>query len=116
MVNYPVTISLNNPPAGVEAGMSANINVITKQASNALYVPNRAVHAVGQQKTVTVLYEGQQIQVPVTTGLTNDSYTQITSGTLKAGDQVVTSTTTTTPTSGAGFRPGGTGGRFLGGL
>ena len=45
VVNYPVTIALNNPPLGVDAGMSANINIITHQVSNALYVPNRAVEA-----------------------------------------------------------------------
>jgi len=115
VVNYPVTISLNDPPARVEAGMSANINIVTQQVNDVLYVPNRAVHMQGQQKTVTVLYNGQQITVPVTTGLTTDTYTQVTGGGLQAGDRIVTTPTTSTATT-TGPRPGGPGGRFFGGL
>jgi macrolide-specific efflux system membrane fusion protein len=67
----------------------------------------------GRQKYVNVLFEGQQVQVPVTTGLSNDTLTQITSG-LNEGDTVVLSTTTTAAPRVGG--PGGVGGpRFIGG-
>ncbi len=59
-----------------------------------------------QQDTIayqTALDNYQQIQVPVTTGLTNDTETQITSG-LREGDTVVlSSTTTAAPRVGGGF-------------
>ena len=103
VVNYPVTISIDNPPDSVKAGMTASLNVITQQKDNVLMVPNRAIRTVGRQKIVTVLFEGQQIQVPVSTGMNNDTMTEVTSG-LKEGDVVLISGTTTSQPRGG---PGG---------
>ena len=89
--------------------MTANLNIIVAERDNVLTVPNRAVRTVGKQKTVTVLFEGQQIQTPVQTGLSNDTNTEITSG-LKEGDVVVLTTTTTKTTSGGGMGIPGAGG------
>jgi len=112
VVNYPVTVALTNPPADVKTGMSANVNIIVDQRNNVLTVPNRAIQTQGRQKFVTVLFEGQQMQVPVTTGMTSDTATEILSG-LKEGDVVVISgTTTTQPRIGGGF---GGGVPFVGG-
>ncbi len=106
VVNYPVTIALTTITDTVKAGMTANVDLIVDQRSNVLTVPNRAIKTVNKQKVVTVLYEGQQNQVPVQTGLSNDTTTEIVSG-LKAGDVVVLSTTTTKATSsGGGMGPG----------
>ncbi len=110
VVNYPVSIALSGPPASVKTGMTATASVVTQQANNVIVVPNRAVHIQGRQKFVTVLFQGQPMQVPVTTGLISDTETQITSG-LKPGDQVVLSQTTTAQPRGGG--PGGA--RFFGG-
>ncbi len=109
VVTYAVTIALINPPPSVKTGMTANLNVIVQQHDNVLMVPNRAVHTTGRQKTVTVIFEGQQIQVPVQTGLSNDTMTEITSG-LRQGD-VVSLTAPAATTSGGG--PGGPGGGFI---
>ena len=114
VVNYPVTISLDNPPETVKAGMTASLNVITQQKDGVLLVPNRAIRSQGRQKVVTVLFEGQQIQVPVTTGMNNETMTEVTSG-LKEGDTVLISGTTTAqprgglgvPVIGGGFGRGG---------
>ncbi len=94
VVNYPVTIALTDPTKAVMTGMTANANIVTQEHDNVLMVPNRAVHAQGRQKVVTVLFEGQQMQVPVTTGLNNDTMTEITNG-LKDGDTVLLTSTTT---------------------
>jgi multidrug efflux pump subunit AcrA (membrane-fusion protein) len=110
VVSYAVTISLINPPSSVKTGMTADLNVIVQQHSNVLMVPNRAVHTSGRTKTVTVLYEGQQIQVPVQTGLSNDTMTEITSG-LRQGDVVVLTASTAASTSNRG--PGGPGGMIF---
>ena len=58
-------------------------------------VPNRAVRTVNRQKMVTVMFEGQQMQVSVVTGMSGDSNTEVISG-LKEGDVVVIATTTAT--------------------
>jgi HlyD family secretion protein len=113
VVNYPVTVSIDNPPDTVKAGMTASLNVITQQKDNVLLVPNRAVRTQGRQKIVTVVFEGQQIQVPVTTGMNNDTNTEVTSG-LKEGDTVLISGTTTTQPRGGGVAVPGLGGGGLG--
>jgi HlyD family secretion protein len=107
VVNYPVTIALTPPFDGVKTGMTASPTIIVEQRDNVLSVPNRAVRSQGRQKVVTVLFEGQQMQVPVQTGLSNDTSTEITSG-LKEGDEVVLNATTTSTQNrtGGGFGGG----------
>jgi HlyD family secretion protein len=108
VVNYPVTVDLTPPLDGVKVGMSANVDIIVAEHDNVLTVPNRAIRTQGRQKLVTVLFEGQQMEVPVQTGLASDTATEITSG-LKEGDVVVLNPTLTTSS-----RPGGPG--FGGGV
>ncbi len=172
VVNYPVTIDLVNPPAGVLVGMTANVNIVTQEKDNVLMVPIRAVKTFastssgaasgtpasatstpgqsgassgqngansgrgGQGGTpgagrrngtptpsqkgsatptssrqyVIVLEAGQQVQVPVVTGISNDTMTEIVSG-LQEGDTVVVNgaTTSTTTGGGGGFRMPGLG-------
>jgi len=109
VVNYPVTVAITKTTDSVKTGMTSNVNIIVAERANVLTVPNRAIRTVGKQKTVTVLFEGQQIQTPVQVGLSGDSATEITSG-LKEGDVVVLATTTTKSTSGGGMGIPGAGG------
>jgi HlyD family secretion protein len=103
VVSYPVTVSMSDITDTVKTGMTANLSLIVDQRTNVLTVPNRAIKTVNKQKVVTVLFEGQQTQVPVQTGLSSDTTTEIVSG-LKEGDMVVLSTTTTkTSSSGGGM-------------
>jgi HlyD family secretion protein len=106
VVNYPVTIVLTNTTDAVKTGMTANLNIITEQRQDVLSVPSRAIKTVNKQKVVTVLFEGNQVQTPVQTGMSNDTNTEITGG-LKEGDVVVLNTTTSTKTSSGGGGSGG---------
>jgi hypothetical protein len=65
-------------------------------------VPNRAIRSQGNQKIVTVEYKGQSIQVPIGTGLSNDTNTEVMEG-LKEGDIVVLNQTQTRQTNVGGF-------------
>lgn len=113
VVNYPVTVAVNNADGAVKPGMTANLAVEVDRRDNVLLLPTRAVRTQGTQKIVTVEYKGQDIQVPVGTGLTNDTQVEITNG-LQAGDVVLLNQTTTTPRGGGGgaqfFFAGGRGG------
>ena len=103
VVNYPVTIQITDGDTAVLSGMTASVEIITAESANVLVVPNKAIRSSGNQRTVTVLFQGQQIQVPVTVGLVGDSYTEITGTTLKEGDVVIVATTTgSTSSSSAG--------------
>jgi HlyD family secretion protein len=108
VVNYEVIATLNDPDGDVLPGMTANLAIETNRVTNVLLVPLRAVKTQGNQKVVTVLYQGQQIPVTVTTGLQNDTQVEITGGQLKEGDEVIIPGTTTT-------QRGGGGGVILGG-
>ncbi len=110
VVNYPVTVAMTDADNAVKPGMTANLAVTVDERTDALILPTRAVRTQGTQKVVSVLYKGETIQVPVTTGLSNDQSVEITSG-LQPGDVVVLNQATTS-TSGAGR---GIGGGFPGG-
>jgi multidrug efflux pump subunit AcrA (membrane-fusion protein) len=103
VVNYSATVSVDNPDASILPGMSATASIILAQRENVLLVPNRAVRTVGRAKVITVLYEGQLIDVPVTLGLTGDTQSEVLSG-LQEGDVVVLNSQTATTT---GRGPGG---------
>lgn len=105
VVNYPVTLGVTNTDGAIKPGMTANLAIAVERRENVLLVPTRAVRTQGNQKTVTVLYKGQSIPVPVTVGLSGDQSIEIVSG-LREGDEVVISQTTTRQTGGFGM-PGG---------
>lgn len=105
VVNYPVTVAITDADSAIKPGMTANLNVAVDQRNDVLMVPNRAVRTQGNQKIVTVLYKGQTIQVPITTGLANDQSVEVTTG-LQEGDTVVLNQTQTS-TNNRGFGGGG---------
>jgi HlyD family secretion protein len=119
VVNYTVTVALTKPDAQIRPGMTATASVVVAQRDNVLMVSNRAVRTQGNQRVVTILYEGKEIAVLVQTGLTNDQNTEITSArsadgqavTLQDGDTVILNPTTT-----SGNNRGGPGGNLFRGF
>ena len=123
VVTYNATIVPDTTDPSVKGGMSVTVNIITQIASDALVVPNAAVKTqTGGGSYVQVLQNGKPADVTVEVGISNDTYTQITSG-LTEGQEVVTQTinpsakTTSTTTRGGSGIPGlgGGGGCGLGG-
>jgi len=88
VVNYPVVFSIANSDSAIKPGMTAKLNVQVDRRDNVLLISSGAVQTLGAGKFVTVLVNGQLIQTPITTGLSNDQLTEVTSG-LKDGDAVV---------------------------
>ncbi len=112
VVNYPVTVRVTNADENIRPGMTASVTITTAQVDDALLVPNKAIRTVNGQQIVTVLFEGQQITVPVSVGLVGNSMSQVISDQLREGDSVVINGTTssTTASSNQGNRV------FMGGL
>jgi macrolide-specific efflux system membrane fusion protein len=114
IVQFGVSLSLVQPPAGLRPGQSSSISIIVARADNALAVPSAAVRTIGGQNAVTVLTNGQQETRQVEVGVRSEALVQIVSG-LNDGDQVVLSTAGQTAT-GAGGAGGGFGGGGAGGF
>ena len=117
VVNDTVTVSLSDTDGTILPGMTAAANIITQQVNDALLAPNRALKTQGTNRTMTLMYEGNEIPLLVKTGLAGEGYTEILSATttdgkavnLQAGDSVVVNSTTTSSSSqsGSGFPVGG---------
>ncbi len=109
VVNYDVTIKLLSDDDRIKSGMSISVAIITDIAQDVLTVPASAVKSnaagsyvevfdaapAGSASTAGAVSSTLPRQVSVTTGLSDDTSTQILSG-LKEGDIVVTRTITTT--------------------
>jgi macrolide-specific efflux system membrane fusion protein len=112
-VQYAATLAVNGSTTGLRTGMSASIQVVTGEVSNALYVSSAAVTGTGTNRTVTVVKsDGSTQVVNVTVGLQGDTNDEITSG-LTQGEQVRINSVASTGTNGfpGGGFPGGGAGR-----
>lgn len=89
VVNYPVTIHLEQADPAIKPGMTANASIIVDRRDDVLLVPSRAIRSQGNQRFVRVLFQGQTIDVPVQVGLSGDGGTEILGDVLKEGDEVV---------------------------
>jgi macrolide-specific efflux system membrane fusion protein len=115
VVEYPVTVVLDNASSGLKPGQTANVEVVVAEADNALYVSSSAVTTRGGTSTVTTLVQGKQQTVTVTTGVVGTSTTQITSG-LYQGEKVVLASSSSSSSSSGFPGVGGFGGGGIGGL
>ncbi len=105
-VNFTVTVELNNPDGDVRPGMTSEVEIVTAQLDQTLLIPNQAVRVVdGKQVVYLALPDGSTKAVEVGLGISSDTYSELVSGDLKAGDVVMLSTVSTTgstTTSGGG--------------
>jgi HlyD family secretion protein len=98
VVQYPVTLSLDNSNSTVKPGMTANVTITTAKVDGVLNVESAAVRSAGGTSYVMVLQpDGTQKQVDVVVGLKGDTSTEI-SGAVKAGE-LAALPASTTPTS-----------------
>ena len=92
VVEFAVTISLDNPDENIKPGMSAVVNIVVNEFQNALLVPNQAIRVVEGQRVVYLLKnDGSLQEVPLTIGITSSSHSQVLDGELKEGDKIVLS-------------------------
>jgi multidrug efflux pump subunit AcrA (membrane-fusion protein) len=114
VVNFTVTLELDHQDGRLRPDMTATADIATQVAENVLTVPVAAVKSDNGSKYVVVMNGTQQVNTPVTVGVSDDSYTEIKSG-VSEGAVVVTGSTTSTSSSsssssdtrGGGFMMGG---------
>lgn len=113
VVTYNVQINFDTQDARVKSGMSINAEIITNVKQDVFLVPNAAIKTQGTTKYVQVLVNGFPQQKIVTTGLSNDTNTEIISG-LNEGDKVITQTVTNSNASTSAIRSSGSNTRIPG--
>ena len=108
VVTYDVVVSIDNSDGALKPGMTAATRIIIDQRSDVLRVPSQALRyspdrsdtaakrgtnstrsGAGAQAHVWVLRDGTPTRIQVTSGLDDDTYTEIVKGDLKADDQVI---------------------------
>ena len=90
VVYYKVTVGFDKTDKRIKSGMTAEVEIITKQKENVLLIPQRAVLIKNGKEMVRVLDEGEIKEVEVKTGIRGEEgKIEILSG-LKEGDKVIT--------------------------
>lgn len=86
---YTVTVSIPAEVEGLLSGMFADVTFHTDTSADAIVIPTQAILTSGSTQYVYVVEGDTARYVEVTTGLTGNGVTEITSG-LEAGQQLVT--------------------------
>lgn len=104
VVTYEVIIEVDNQDLKLRPGMTANVEIITADKKGILTVPNKALRFYVtdedgktqryKDKGVWVMKNGKPERITVTIGISDDENTEIKSGSLKAGDNVIIDQTT----------------------
>lgn len=108
VVTYDIVVGVDNKALRLKPGMTATTRIVTAEREHVLRVPDQALrfspwlaangpaarpaiadagHAAKAQ--VWVLENGKPVAVAVTTGLDDDSYSEVTGGALREGDAVI---------------------------
>ncbi|MCX6765823.1 MAG: efflux RND transporter periplasmic adaptor subunit [Candidatus Moranbacteria bacterium] len=116
VVTYNITLSFDTLDLRIKPEMSVSANIINNVKQNVLLVPSSAVKTEGSNTYVEVLTNNTPVQKTVQIGDSNNTETEIISG-LSESDKVITQTinpntaaSTSSSSSGDGFRIPGLGG------
>ena len=88
-VDFSVTIELLDADQQVLSGMTAAVNIIVNQLSDALLVPNRAVRLRDASRVVYLLRNDQLVLVEIQLGAVSETHSEILAGDVHEGDQAV---------------------------
>jgi HlyD family secretion protein len=133
VITYDVVVDVANPDLALKPGMTASAQIVVDERTDALRVPSKALRyqpstaaavrhgqrtqgngsqvqaADGARRggRVFVLRDGQPVSVSVRTGLDDGTWTEITGGTLAAGDKLIVGESTAAAGPSHGGRSGG---------
>ena len=89
VTTYTIIILLDSTTIDIYPNMAMNANIILNSKSDILLVPLNAVQSQNGQTTVRVMRNGRVEEIPVETGLSSDTQTEIISG-ISEGDEIIT--------------------------
>jgi len=96
VVTYTTIVEVDNPNLKLLPGMTATVSIIVEQAEAVLLIPNSALRYTPQFSEkdtglVWILDENSNLKsVPVKTGVTDNSYSELLEGKLEEGQLIIT--------------------------
>lgn len=99
VVTYSVIITVDNEDLKLIPGMSANVSILTSKKQDVLCVHNSALKFTPyndgsgpkyEKRGIWILKEDKPQRVEIETGVSNDTCTEILTGNLKEGDNIIT--------------------------
>ena len=110
VVTYDVVVQVNNNDLKLKPGMTANVSIITARRNGVIVVPNSALRFHPQDQgsessnvqkrpakenrgpAVWILENNKPKKIQIAVGISDGSFTQVTSGPLKEGQEVIVAT------------------------
>jgi len=100
VVTYDVVVKVDNPELKLKPGMTANVSIIVSSKKDILKIPNSALRFRPAEKRdmpakrqkgsgVWVLENGKPSRIEVTTGISDGTYTELLSGDIGEGREVI---------------------------
>ncbi len=99
VVTYDAVIRVDNPGLKLKPGMTANVSIITARKKDILMIPNAALRFMpaGKYKAgagqrgygVWIIKKGKPVRIKVKTGISDGNYTELISGDIKEGQEVI---------------------------
>ena len=106
VVTYDVVVMVDNPELKLKPGMTANVSIVVSEKKAVLKIPNAALRfrpvsaetgqagrrraaAQGGGPGVYMLAGDTPRRIPVTVGMSDGNYTEVTGGALKEGQEVI---------------------------
>ncbi len=98
VVTYDVVVMVENPELKLKPGMTANVSIIVAEKKDVVKVPNAALRFKPSEKVRTqqqkgagvwILENGKPRRIAVTSGIGDGNYTELTSGDIKEGQEVI---------------------------
>ena len=108
VVTYDVVVKVDNPELKLKPGMTANVSVIVSVKNDVLRIPNAALRfrpsdqqGIPQKREkgsgVWVLVNKKLKRIPITTGISDGSYTELLSGEIREGEDMIVDTIVKAP-------------------
>jgi HlyD family secretion protein len=110
VITFDAVISVNNQDLALKPGMTASTRIVIDQRSDVIRVPNQALRYMPGQlgtgeteapsvpgapkptseaSSLWILREGKPVAISVVPGLEDENFTEIVSGDIRPGDQVI---------------------------
>lgn len=98
VVTYDVVVKVANPELKLKPGMTANVSIIVASRHGVLRVPNAALRfrpsangkaPLDKDRSVWVVEDGKPKRIKVATGISDGGYTELVSGDIKEGQELI---------------------------